>query len=294
MNIIQSSSARSRWRIFPNAFDFIAMLLWVLLSQHIMLGVFLLLGLNTPDGAALRSGDAEMSLMADMDMARMLIVVYTSSMVLAIAGILLYRRLRGGRGRTVRFSLAGLDPTLLLWGFLWMLCTDVVIEPLLELLPPAPNMVGRGFFALAVSAAVAPLCEEIMCRGIILESLRAKYGVVAAWLFSSLFFALLHVQVTAVVNAMVMGSILGYICIRSRSIFSSVLLHSLNNILALTFISFGLGNSTLWSMIPDRRIYFAVYAVSAVVCVVGAVHMVLGLRSERRREKGAQSEGAAQ
>lgn len=279
------SSASAGWRIFPNAFDYIIMLVWVSVSQLIVVGCGMLMGLRLPDLAAVASADADISLTAELDTARTLMLVYAPSMLLSIGGILLYRRLRGGRGRTVRFSVAGFNPALILWGVVWMLATDIVIEPLLMLLPPIPDTVGRGFFALSVTVLVAPVCEEVLCRGIVLESLRAKYGVISAWIFSSLFFAVIHGQITSMVNALVLGSILGYICIRSRSIFSAILLHAINNALALTMISFGLGDSTFSSMMPDERIRYTVYGVSLLICIIGLADLVSGLRRERLAEK---------
>lgn len=280
----------ARWRVFPNALDFIVMAVWVFLSQLAVIRIAVAAGLQLPDAVAAADTDAEVTLSAELETARALMIVYTPSMLLSIAGMLLYRRLRGGRGRAVRLSGAGFNPTLLLWGVVWILATEIVIEPLLMLMPPIPDTVGRGFFALLVTVVVAPVCEEIMCRGIILESLRAKYGAVAAWIFSSLFFAIIHGHPAAMVNAMIIGSILGYICIRSKSVFSSILLHGINNALALVVISFGLGDSTFSSFIPDRRIYFAVYGASALICTVGLISLIAGFVAERRAEKRAEAE----
>ena len=283
----------ARWRLFPNTLDIIVMAVWVFLSQFIVIRIAMALGVRIPDFGAVGGADVDLALSTELETARTLMIVYTPSMLLSIAGMLLYRRLRGGRGRIVRLSAAGLDPALLLWGVVWMVATEILIEPILSLLPPIPDTVGRGFFALAVTVVVAPVCEEIMCRGIVLESLRAKYGTVTAWIFSSVFFAVIHGHPTSMVNALIIGSILGYICIRSKSVFSSILLHAINNALALTAIFFGFADSTFSSLIPDRRIYYAVYAVSAVVCTVGLIYLIAGLVSERRAEKAEKSEPQA-
>lgn len=290
MNSAFSDTPLARWRIFPNALDFIFLAVWVFLSQLMVIKAAMAFGLEFPDIAAAGDADADSSIAAELDMARSLMIVYTPSMLLSIVGAVVYRRLRGGRGRIVRLSAAGFNPTLLLWGVVWIVATEVVIEPLLSLLPPIPDTVGRGFFALAVTVVIAPVCEEVLCRGIILESMRAKYGVVAAWIFSSIFFAVIHGHPTSMVNALIIGSILGYICIRSKSVFSSILLHAVNNAMALTAISFGLADSTFSSLIPDRRIYYAVYMASAAVCMVGFIYLVTGFVAERRAEKTADAE----
>ncbi|MBP3481866.1 MAG: CPBP family intramembrane metalloprotease [Alistipes sp.] len=284
MTTEQTSAASRRW-VFPNAFDFIAMCAWVFISQYIAVIAATACGLQIPDITLLESPDDDISLISQLQMAQSLVIVYPVSMLLSVCGIIGYRLLRGGRGKLARFSAAGLDPALILGSFVWMIAAQIVIEPLLTLLPDVPNVVGRGFFAILVTVVLAPLFEEFLCRGIILESFRAKYGVTVAWIVSSLFFSAIHGQITSMVNALIIGSILGFVCIRSRSVLSSIILHSLNNCLALAAISFGLGDSTFSDIIPDRNTYIGIYVISAVVCLAGFVSLARRLAAERRREK---------
>ena len=109
---------------------------------------------------------------------------------------------------------------------------------------PSSAVYGRGFWAIITLVVMAPLLEEFLCRGIILESVRAKYGVVAALFLSSAFFAVLHGHPALAVNAFVMGLILGFIYIETNSIFSVVLLHAMNNGAAFLLIMVGRGHDT--------------------------------------------------
>lgn len=281
----------SRFRVFPNVLDIIVMAVWMFLSQVISLvavgAFFVYLDSLKPERGEFYTVDP---FEAEEEHALIIFAVYVLSMLLSLGGILLYRRLRGGRGRAVRFSLAGLNPTLLLWGIVWMLATVVVVEPLFEYLPDVPDNAGRGLWAVMSTVVCAPLFEEIICRGIILESVRSKYGVIMAWLVSTLFFAVIHGYITLIVNAFISGSILGYICIRSRSVLSSIFLHGVNNALAMTLIYLGMGDRTISSFISDSRIYAVVYIVSAAVCTIGLVSLVLGFIAEVRSEKAAKTD----
>lgn len=269
---------RQRMFMFPNALDFIVMAAWLFLSQMIAVFVCKRFGTTLPDTSLLNGPDADSSLANQLLTANSLAIMYTFSMVLGIAGILLYRRLRNCRGRVARFSAAGFNPSLILAGFVWILASGIVIEPLLSLLPDIPDTVGRGFFAILTATVLAPVFEEFLCRGIVLESVRSKYGTFTAWILSSVFFAVIHGYIASMVNALVIGSVLGYICIRSRSVFPSMILHAMNNGLALTMMSLGLSNVTLSELITDRGLYTAVYAVSAVICVVGAIVITVDMR----------------
>lgn len=279
-----ASTRLQRWRIFPNVLDFIFMLIWFSLSQLFAVMICGAFGLTLYDPSQLTGmEEPEILLSVQQYTAKSVGIIYSASMLLAIGGILVYRRLRGCRTRAARFSIAGFKPALILGGFIWMLAAEVVIEPLLLLMPDVPDTIGRGSFAIITTVMIAPLMEEFLCRGIVLESLRAKYGVIMAWIASSLFFALIHGHVTAGVNALVIGSIIGYIYLRSNSLFGAVILHAMNNMLAIATISLGMGDTTLSQLIPDNY-YRITYLVAVAICTAGAVILAINLRKLRRKE----------
>lgn len=78
---------------------------------------------------------------------------------------------------------------------------------------------------------LAPLCEEFIFRGVILQSLR-RYGNGFAILFSSLLFAMMHGNVGQFPLAFLVGLILGYFVIRFDSIWATVLMHASVNSMA--------------------------------------------------------------
>lgn len=210
--------------------------------------------------------------------------------LLAIGGFLLYRRARGARGRVARFSRRGLNPVLLLWGILLMFSVEVVIEPLLSLLPAPPvEMYGAGVWSMLAIVVLAPVLEELMCRGVVLESLRARYGVVAAWLVSSLFFGVIHFYPMLVINAFVLGLVLAFIYIRSESLYASIILHAFNNALGYLFIVSGHSSTLLSDLVEHKALYMTIYVVAAVVCVVSG-YMV---RRTLAGLKAAEKNGAA-
>ena len=279
---MDKKNINAAFRLFPNMLDFIVMAVWVFISQ--MLTVYLcgLCGLEFPDIALANSADDQVSLWVQLAAAQSLAVVYPISMTISLVGILLYRLLRGGTSKIASVSTSGFDPSRLLGLFVIMVALQVVIEPLTQLMPEVPQMVGRGFFTVLVSVVFAPIFEEIICRGVVLESFRAKYGVWAGWICSSLFFGLIHGQVTAMFNASIMGLVLGYAYIRSNSIFSVIILHAFNNGLALALMAFGLGHSTFREMIPNAQLYWAVWAVAFVIVAIGAVIMVRNIRKSSK------------
>lgn len=92
-----------------------------------------------------------------------------------------------------------------------------------------------GFISLCI---IAPIFEEIICRGIILEQLRKKCNVLKAVIISALCFTVIHLNIEQGVNAFLIGLILGWLYIKTESILPGVLLHFLNNFLIYLLIYF--------------------------------------------------------
>lgn len=214
-------------------------------------------------------------------------VAYFVSMSLTLAGLLFYRARRGGPRIVARFSRRGLNPALLVWGILFMVATSVVLEPLLGLLPPVPEVYGRGAWTVATLVVMAPLFEEVLFRGVILESTRMRYGVIAAWLLSSVVFALVHVHPTVAVNAFFMGLILGFIYIASDSLWASIILHAVNNGIAYVVLTAGYGMATIAQLVDNRTVYLLIYAAAAVVFFGSGFMTLRTLRRLKAREKNS-------
>lgn len=212
------------------------------------------------------------------------------SMALTLGGVLLYRKRRGGTRTIAHLSKRGFNPLLLLWGLALMVSATIVTEPVLDLLPAVPNVYGRGVWALVTLVVMAPLFEETLFRGVILESARARYGTLAAWAISSLVFGLAHLHPALVVNAFVLGLVLGYIYIRTDSLWSTVILHAVNNALAYLMLVAGWQDVMLIRLIGNRSLYIAVYCV-ALAAFAASGYMVY--RTLRRMEAEEKSAGAA-
>ena len=80
---------------------------------------------------------------------------------------------------------------------------------------------------------LAPLFEEIMCRGLILNTMR---GVMNKWLaivLSSLFFGLIHGNPVQIIYATALGILLGYLYVKYESILVPMLCHLVFNLTSM-------------------------------------------------------------
>lgn len=249
-------------RSFPTVGDLFAML-GIALGMQIVAGLVLAVALALSGTLfEIRTPEQQGVLTA---------VTYLLAMLPAYLLVLLYCRLRSGSVSPGRFSLRGLNPVLLAWGFLFMMAAGVVCEPLLAVLPAPPDQdYGRGVWAVLTLVVAAPVLEELLCRGAVLGALRTRFGVVASWLLSSLFFGVLHIHPMLVVNAFVIGLILGYVYILTESLWASMVLHALNNTVAYLMMTTGRGDLLLMDMIESGTLYTIVYAGAVAVTGVSA------------------------
>lgn len=82
---------------------------------------------------------------------------------------------------------------------------------------------------------VAPIVEEVLIRGFVLDSLMNSYTTIIALVISTILFAILHFNFVQTLSAMICGFILGLIYIMTGSLFCCVLTHSLYN--TISYIS---------------------------------------------------------
>jgi len=79
---------------------------------------------------------------------------------------------------------------------------------------------------------IAPIFEEIIFRGFILNSMR-KYGNLTATIVSSIMFSMFHFNLVQFINPVLMGILFCFITIRSNSIKASIMAHMFNNSLIM-------------------------------------------------------------
>ena len=80
---------------------------------------------------------------------------------------------------------------------------------------------------------VAPITEEIICRGLILTTLQKEYRKAVAVTLSALLFGVLHLMAggtVLVLGSFIMGIILGIICVKTKSLLPAIFAHIFANI----------------------------------------------------------------
>ncbi|WP_315970309.1 CPBP family intramembrane glutamic endopeptidase [Clostridium botulinum] len=87
---------------------------------------------------------------------------------------------------------------------------------------------------------IAPIFEEIVLRGIILEGFLNKYKPITSIIVSSVIFGLWHGNIPQFITATILGILVGIIYYKTRSTVLCIVSHILNNGLTFLYINFNI------------------------------------------------------
>ncbi len=257
--------------LFPKWWDLLVMLMLFALAQMLFAGVLQLFGITTPTTSSIDAVDIETYMNEQNALGRYAAMVHIFSFLFSIAVLWLYARLRGGKGVIhIRHKSSGFNPSVLLMGVIWLMASQIVLEPLLELLPSDNGHgIGRGVWAAFTAIVSAPILEELLCRGVLFEVLNRRWGVKVSILISAIFFGLLHLCPANAIVAVDAGLIFGVLYVRTSSLYATIIIHAINNALAFALINIGMDDMSFAEMLGGGVLYYVVYAF-AVVAFVGA------------------------
>ena len=104
---------------------------------------------------------------------------------------------------------------------------DSIKEVFIELFLKMNNIYG-----LITVAIAAPILEELVFRGIILDGLLKRRSPLSAILISSFLFGFVHLNPWQFIAAMILGMFIGWVYYRTKNLFYCILIHFTNNFAA--------------------------------------------------------------
>lgn len=120
--------------------------------------------------------------------------------------------------------LSGLISTLIL-----LLLGRPLENPQIDFLLPEGFTWFGAIGMLLLGGIAVPFAEELLFRGVLYVWLRERWGLWPGILLSSLIFGVVHVDIAVAGAAFVLGIVLALVFEYSRSLWSAVLVHALNN-----------------------------------------------------------------
>jgi hypothetical protein len=99
-----------------------------------------------------------------------------------------------------------------------------------------PLTAGQALVTFTAFAVFAPVCEEVLFRGLIQRGYERLGPRVAFWATAALF-VMYHLSFQGLISLVPIALALGYVVQRSRSLVSGMLVHAANNALAASLIA---------------------------------------------------------
>jgi membrane protease YdiL (CAAX protease family) len=113
-------------------------------------------------------------------------------------------------------------------------------DPLQPVMDSLSGIAPTAWFLILLAVAV-PIGEEVFFRGFVYGGLRNRWGVIVATLGSAAFFAAVHMQIVHGLPIFILGLVLALLYERTRSLVPAMVVHALNNVLAVISIWRGWG-----------------------------------------------------
>lgn len=87
-----------------------------------------------------------------------------------------------------------------------------------------------GIFTFLAMVIAAPILEELIFRGIILDGLLKNYSPIKSIFISSFLFGLVHLNPWQFLGGLLFGSFIGWVYYRSKSLSLSIIIHAVVNL----------------------------------------------------------------
>jgi membrane protease YdiL (CAAX protease family) len=152
----------------------------------------------------------------------------------------------------------------------------IVLDPLTNLIP-MPELMERLFALLAsrdiwtfmLVCITGPILEEVLFRGIILDGFLRRYKPGKAIFWSAFLFALLHLNPWQSLPAFLIGLLLGYVYLKTRSLSTVILIHMINNSFSyIIMYIYGEDTTSLRDLFTETGDYAMLLSASALVFIV--------------------------
>jgi membrane protease YdiL (CAAX protease family) len=115
----------------------------------------------------------------------------------------------------------------------WITHSELPAQPTLALIGKAKN--ASAWLAYITIGLLLPVAEEIIFRSYLFDALRRHFSGAVTVVVTALVFSLIHFQFLYFVPLFGFGLILGWLRLKTDSLRLSVILHVLNNALAVAF-----------------------------------------------------------
>jgi hypothetical protein len=208
---------------------------------------------------------------------------------------LTYRQLFHDSASSAKATLALLVPPVLLLVPALLLVMGVAQQLLVHLVPLSGweeqffrRVGGHDIATVAAVCVLAPVLEEMLYRGIVLRGFLERYSRGNAIFGSAVFFGAVHLNMYQFLLGVALGSILGWLYERTRSLIPCIALHAAYN--SGTLVLAGLGATHGHDEVSLDTV-LAVWGMSLAAAAIGALVLRRMLSARRIRPLPEEADG---
>ena len=166
----------------------------------------------------------------------------------------------------------------------------IIVLRLNELFPKYTELmdvIGSGPFLLQLLAAVlmAPILEEVLCRGIIFSRMREISGFWVSALVSSLIWAAMHLNVIQGITTFLFGIFLAFLYEKFKMLIVPILCHGLFNLIGQTAAYFDEQSGYAPPEIPNEKGAFIIALIIAGAILLWLIRLLTRSDFPRERKK---------
>lgn len=163
-----------------------------------------------------------------------------------------------------------------------------IVSPVVSLIPMPESMKGiflefamrNSIFSFIAIVIAAPVLEELIFRGIILNGLLKRYSPLKSIVISSILFGVVHLNPWQFVAAFVIGMFSGWVYYKTNKLALSILIHFANNLFAFGSTYFVDAESILNKSLPELYGGFLNMVVVTFGAIVAATICLYFIRTE--------------
>lgn len=181
-----------------------------------------------------------------------------------------------------------------------MLLVNLLISmAMIALFPESAQNIGESFWtvlgdnmwsALAVIALAPAICEEMLFRGMILHSLKAKYRLSSAVIITAVLFGFYHMSLVKFLPTGILGVVLCLVVLHTGSIYPAMVMHFLNNALSVVISYYPVQVGKMFPILVKEPLggfdMFLLAGAGLVLCLIGGAVLSFSGRQREDRSLG--------
>jgi membrane protease YdiL (CAAX protease family) len=168
------------------------------------------------------------------------------------------------------------------------LSLNVILDPLTTAIP-MPEFIkklfemltSRDIWTFLTVGITGPILEEVLFRGIILDGFLNRYKPGKAIFWSALLFGLFHMNPWQSIPAFLIGLLLGYVYLKTRSLIPVIFIHIINNSFSyLTVYIFGEDVLSYREIFTESGLYLMLIAASLLIFVFCLAKLIMTFKQK--------------